>query len=291
MRHRRIWFAVLTAAMLPLLSIAPVAAREPVRPASTVRAERPLTAVEQAASDRRVASALAWVAAQRQAGAHLLPLNCLPPNGPSTSRIATDSCFVPQRYLPVSSRDQIRNHYCGPAVGQVIANYTWAVAGNVDKYSQTTIAGWMKTDINGMTNAPELRYGLEKATAGAPRRPAGWAWVVTDVRDLNGSGSTGDELQAFVQSNVSNSKMPLAIPVKPHAPESQFNLSSWPKPVNSVGHWIAAYGWYGFWNGGDFSRVYFADSSRDEGGSTGLFWNPTRHIAGLIGEHTKRLVW
>jgi hypothetical protein len=286
-------FAILLAMIVSTIVAVPAAGREPVRPASSIGAERALTPEERTASDRKVAEALAYVAAQRAAGAHLLPLSCYTPNGGATQAAATDdaTCFVPQRYLGVQARDQIRSHYCGPAVGQVIANYTWAMRGEQNKYTQTQIAGWMLTDARGFTNAPELEDGLEIATDGAPRRPATWDWVVTEVRDLNGNWSSGDELHAFVQTNVSRNQMPLAIPVKPHDANSQFNLASWPKPVASVGHWIAAYGWYGHWSGGDFARTYFTDSSRDEGGATGYFWNATRHLAGMIREHTGRLVW
>ncbi|MDQ3345938.1 MAG: hypothetical protein M3473_06530, partial [Chloroflexota bacterium] len=144
---------------------------------------------------------------------------------------------------------------------------------------------------NGGTSAPELEDGLELGTAGSPRRPAVWDWVVTDVRDRNNDGHSGDELQGYVRSNVSSSKMPLAIPVKPHDPNSGYYLISWPKPVVSIGHWIAAYGWYGNYTGTTFARIYYTDSSRDEGGSTGKFWDPTRDIAALIAEHTRRVVW
>jgi hypothetical protein len=149
----------------------------------------------------------------------------------------------------------------------------------------------MKTDVNGQTNAPELEDGLEAATLGSPRRPAGWDWVVSGLSDLDRDGTTADELQNYVRANVSGSKMPLAIPVKPHSPYSSYHLSSWPKPVNSPGHWIAAYGWYSYWTGTTFARIYYTDSSRDEGGSTGKFWNPTRDIAALVMEHTRRFVW
>jgi hypothetical protein len=281
---------MLLAAVLTSLVAWPVAGREPIpRPVPTL-AERPLTDAERAASDRKVAAALAYVAAERASGAHLLPLSCFTPNGTGTAATTESTCFVPQRYLGVQSRDQVRSHYCGPAVGQVISNYTWNTgAGN--RYTQQQIATWMLTDVRGQTSAPELEDGLEAATVNAPRRPANWDWVITDVRDFNQNWSTGDELHAFVQSNISQSLMPLAIPVKPHDINSAFNLASWPKPVASVGHWIAAYGWYGHWSGNDFARTYYTDSSKDEGGATGYFWNATRHLAGLIREHTGRIVW
>ena len=60
---------------------------------------------------------------------------------------------------------------------------------------------------------------------------------------------------------------------------SRFYLTSWPRPVVSVGHWISVYGWYGNYTGNDTARIYYTDSSRDEGGGTGKYWDPTRHIA------------
>jgi hypothetical protein len=85
--------------------------------------------------------------------------------------------------------------------------------------------------------------------------------------------------------------MPLALAVKPHDRNSKYHLSSWSKPVNSPGHWIAAYGWYATWTNNDTPRIYYTDSSKDEGGSTGKFWDPTRHIAEMIRVHTGVFVW
>lgn len=290
MVSRRMAFAILIATTLATVVATPALGRDPSRPAATrPAAERPLTAAERAASDRKVAQAVAFVAERRASGAHLLPLSCYTPSGRNST--TSGACTVPQRYLGVQARDQIRSHYCGPAVGQVIANYAWNVRGDANRYTQAQIAGWMQTDARGFTNAPELEDGLEIATRGGSRVPARWDWVVTEVRDLNGNRSTGDELHAFVQTNISRNTMPLAIPVKPHDANSLYNLSSWPRPVASMGHWIAAYGWYGDYSGNDFARTYYTDSSKDEGGATGYFWNATRHLAGLIREHTGRLVW
>jgi hypothetical protein len=205
--------------------------------------------------------------------------------------LSPSSCYVPARFLAMEARDQSKSIYCGPAVGQVIANYSWAMASGKNKYSQARIAGWMWTDINGGTSAPWLATGLNSATANSPRRPNIWTWVVLNVRDRNGNGTAGDELHGYVRSNIDGSGMPLAIPVKPHDPNSRYYLSSWPNAVRSSGHWIAAYGWYGYWTGTRFARIYYTDSSRDEGGSTGKYWDPTWDIAALIMEHTQRIVW
>lgn len=285
---RRLTAATLTAALLLTLAAMPAAAAKPVKPMPD--GERPLTAAELAAADRKVASALAYEQALAASGADLVSLSCATPEAQPAST-ATLACDPPQGFLGVEARDQVFSHYCGPAVGQVIANYSWAVKAGANKYTQGKIAGWMQTDVLGRTDAPYLEDGLEAATAGSPRRPANWDWVVLDLRDVDRDGSTGDELHSYVRSNISASRMPLAIPVKPHDRLSDFHLSSWKQPVASVGHWIAVYGWYNTWDGADRARTYYTDSSKDEGGATGKYWDPTRHIAIMIGEHTGRIVW
>jgi hypothetical protein len=301
---RRSLMTVLAAVLLLTGLAGPAAAAKPTRHPP---GERPLTPEEEAASQRRIAAAIAYLGSPEARDSELSSLACVTPTsageetsqadtasatdaGPSTDA-GTAGCYTPQGFLAVEARDQIAGHYCGPAVGQVIANYSWAMGTGSNKYTQGVIAGWMSTDVNGRTDAPQLEAGLEKATAGAPRRPAGWDWVITNLRDSDGDGTVGDQLHEYLRSNVSYSKMPLAIPVKPYEKNAAFHLSSWARPVASVGHWIAAYGWVGLWNGTDSARLYYADSSRDEGGSTGKFWDPTRHIGVMISVHTGRFVW
>ena len=298
MLTRRTFAAVLAATILTMLGVAPAAAAKPTAPPSAppsapAGADRPLSRAELEASNRRIAAAEVYAARLALEGSDLVSLACVTPQSASTSdaEATAAACGIPQGFLAVEARDQVFGHYCGPAVGQVIANYSWAMGSGANKYTQGKIAGWMRTDATGQTDAFAMEDGLEAGTIGSPRRPAGWDWVVTDLRDRDADGTTADELHSYVRSNVSSSKMPLAIPVKPHDPNSSYHLSSWPRPVSSPGHWIAAYGWYSTWNGGDTARIYFTDSSRDEGGATGKFWNPTRHIAILIAQHTRRFVW
>jgi len=319
MGSHRFVLASLTAALALTATSAPALARKPDPGES---GERPLTRQEQVASDRKVADAERYVASIGASGGDLAPLACVVPlsNGtaelePSSLEPADDSaateastvevalpngadiaplaCWVPQGFLAVEARDQIFGHYCGPATGQVIANYSWAVPGGANAFTQQRIAGWMATDANGGTGAFQMEFGLEQATAGSPRRPASWDWLVTVLEDTDHDGWVGDQLDAFVRSNISNARMPLAISVKPHDPNSPSgaHLSSWPQPVWSVGHWVAIYGWVGIHDGTDRARMYFTDSSRDEGGGTGKFWTPTRWFALMILEHTRRLVW
>ncbi|HSK93885.1 MAG TPA: hypothetical protein VLA76_07505 [Candidatus Angelobacter sp.] len=283
--------AVLVGAMLlTALTAGPAVAKGPIGLA-VPQPEPELTAAEEAASAAKIAAAEAYLASKDVRAADLVSLACVTPNGGSLDASTQAGCTTPYATLSVEARDQVKSYYCGPAVGQVIANYAWAVGAGANKYSQATIAGWMKTDINGYTNASELVAGLEAGTRNAPRRPAGWVWVITRLTDTDRDGLFADQLHGYVRASVSNSRMPLAVPVKPHDRNSQYRLSSWPRPVASPGHWIALYGWYATWTNSDTPQLAYTDSSRDEGGSTGKFWDPTRHISALIMEHTQRFVW
>jgi hypothetical protein len=288
MLSRRTIAPMLTATFLLTLLATPAWAAKPTQPPSG--GERPLTADELAAAQRKVAAAEAYGASIEAAGSDLVSLACVTPQSQIQSA-TTQACAPPQGFLGMEARDQVFGHYCGPAVGQVIANYSWAMGAGLNKYTQGKIAGWMLTDTLGRTDAPYMEDGLEAATTGSPRRPANWDWVVLNLVDTDRDGTTADQLHTYVRSNISGSRMPMAIPVKPHDRFSNFHLSSWQRPVASVGHWIGVYGWLGTWIGGDSARIYYTDSSRDEGGATGKFWDPTRHIAIMIGEHTGRIVW
>ena len=300
----RFRMALASAMLVSAVTATPAAAAKPVAPpgqppAPPVVSEPPLTREQLAASDRKIAAAQAYLALVDANGGDLAALGCVAPTGTDTRSLASVgeavtamACAVPQGFLTVEARDQIRGHYCGPAVGQVIANYAWAVAAGRDVFTQFQLAGWMGTDANGGTSSQALVNGLETATRGAPRRPAVWQWVVTPLRDNDNDGQVGDELHGFIRANVSGSRMPLAFSLKPHDKFAKYRLSSWPYPVNSVGHWIAGYGWVGnYSNTNELARTYYTDSSRDEGGSTGKFWDPTKHIAEMIRVHTGVFVW
>jgi hypothetical protein len=308
MFSRRLRMAALIAMVLSALTATPSFAAEPIRspppagpPVPTVP-EPALTPEQQAASDRKVAAAQAYLTAVQLQGTDLATLQCITPTGgtssapttgdPAVGRSTIQACGVPQGFLAVEARDQSSGHYCGPAVGQVIANYSWAMGPGRNVFTQQQLAGWMGTDANGGTSSQALANGLEVATRGAPRRPAVWTWVVSPLRDNDGDGHVGDELHGFIRANVSGSRMPLAFSLKPHDRFARYRLTSWPFPVNSPGHWIAGYGWVGnYSNFNEAARTYYTDSSRDEGGSTGKFWDPTKHIAEMIRVHTGVFVW
>jgi hypothetical protein len=285
---RRILLATACAMLIVTATVSPAAAGRPTRPAPT--AERPLSPEERAAADRKLAIAQAYLSSEEARAAGRATLACVSPTGAGT-KATTNACYVPADYLPVSARDQVKAFYCGPAVGQVIANYAWAVAAGANRYTQAVIAGWMGTDRLGSTNAYALRDGLNIATDGSPRRPSDFVWVVTELKDSDRDGTFGDQLHDAVRANVSGANMPLAMSVKPHDVNGRFHLSSWPRPVNSIGHWISAFGWYGLYDGTNFSQLHYTDSSGDEGGGTGKYFDPMRHIAGMIMDHHGRFVW
>lgn len=307
MQPRRLTASLILGVVATVAMIGPTAAATPRVPPSSeapmTNGERPLTTAEKALSDAKVAAAEAYVAGMRRSGVGLVSLSCVPNIAPPTSTNALPnarmalpptvaaSCAPPSGFLTVEARQQTRNHYCGPAVGQVISNYAWAMKAGKDKHTQAAIAGWMKTDLLGQTSAPELAAGLHTATVGSPRHKATFSWGITDLRDTDGDGTTGDELHSYLIAAISSVKMPMAIAIKPHQPGSNDFLSSWPNPVNSPGHWISAYGWRGLWDGTITARTYYADSSGQQGGGTGKFSDPTSEVARMIGAHTRRIVW
>lgn len=321
MGSRRFILAALAAGMFLTAATGPALGKRP-DPAPTPGEERPLSPHEQAASDRKMAAAERYVASVKSDGPDLVSLACFVPNSAdpvvlegssleavtvaavretggetdlltADAAVVTNACQPPQGFLSVEARDQTFGHYCGPAVGQVIANYSWAMPAGRNVYLQRKIAEWMSTDFLGRTDAPQMERGLEAATLRAPRRPANWDWIVTLLGDFDGDGWMGDQLDAIVRTNISHSRMPLAIPVKPHDENSPSgaHLFSWPHAVKSIGHWVAIYGWIHVHDGTDLARMYYTDSSRDEGGATGKFWTPTRWFTLLMIEHTRRLVW
>ena len=141
MLSRRTLAAMLTATFLLTLLATPASAAKPTKPPTG--GERPLTTQEAAAAQRKVAGAEAYEASIKAAGTDLVSLSCLTPES-QTESVTTLACAPPQGFLGMEARDQVFGHYCGPAVGQVIANYSWAMAAGRNVFSQQQLAGWMQ---------------------------------------------------------------------------------------------------------------------------------------------------
>lgn len=205
----------------------------------------------------------------------------------------TQDCYVPSGTLATEPRDQDKNIYCGPAVVQVASNWSWMKASGANKHTQQVISNnWTKTDANGGTDAYKLRDGMNGATASSPRRPpAPFAYVVQPLVDTDGDGTAGDQMHNYIETDINTDHMPVAIPLKPHQPGAQVWLSSWPNAHASVGHWILIYGWRRHWDNSRTPLLRYDDSSKDEGGSTGAFSDPSKDIYDLVRVHTNRIVW
>ncbi|MGH2418334.1 MAG: hypothetical protein ACRDFY_08380, partial [Candidatus Limnocylindria bacterium] len=155
MYSRRIRMVALSAMLLSALTATPAAAAKPIGAPPTPTApptitEPPLTAEQLAASDRKVAAAEAYLAGTASKRSDLATLSCVTPTGTvaeapaaATADRTIQACWVPQGFLAVEARDQVFGHYCGPAVGQVIANYSWAVGPGRNVFTQQQLAAWM----------------------------------------------------------------------------------------------------------------------------------------------------
>jgi hypothetical protein len=122
---RRVAVAAAGGLLMSAVLATPASAAKPTGPPE-LQAERPLTPEERAAADRKLAASDAYLDAVTSQGMDLVSLSCVTPTG--STKAETQSCTVPQGYLAVEARDQTKAFYCGPATGQVISNYSWAVA-------------------------------------------------------------------------------------------------------------------------------------------------------------------
>jgi hypothetical protein len=198
--------------------------------------------------------------------------------------------------LSTYARQQSHGYYCGPTSGQVVSNYSWSIfksstSGTTtanNKYTQITVASWMKTTTAGTTGANlagtynadwNLRSGLNKAS----RLPAGFGYFYTAT-------GTGSQWHSKVITDISDWAMPLVVPVKPHDPGAAYRLTSWPKAVEAW-HWIAIRGYNGLWNGTRTPLVYYNDSSAGYSGGTGSYSDPSYDVHYLNARNSGNLVW
>jgi hypothetical protein len=177
-------------------------------------------------------------------------------------------------FVSTYARDQDKWFYCGPATVQVVSNKQWGIYSsndNTNKYTQQKISDtWTLTDANGLTSPYREEVGLNGSTSG--RRPSGFAYLRYQV-------TSGSDWHNKIVTDVTDWGMALTASVAPHDPGASYFLSSWPIPTTSgAAHWIVIRGWYGLWDGSMSPYVYYNDSSRDEGGSTGAFSDPSFRV-------------
>ena len=178
----------------------------------------------------------------------------------------TASCYTPSQWtLAARPRQQEKSYYCGPAVVQVVSNYSWRLT-STNKYSQTTISNtWTKTDATGQTYLADFIKGMN----GASKRPSGFAYMQKSSPSFSNWHST-------IVSGIYDWRMPLAAGVRPHEPGATYWIISWPV-AKSAAHYIGIFGYQGFAASPNSSRkVYYTDTAGPyaaAGVNAGNFWD------------------
>ena len=207
-----------------------------------------------------------------------------------SASLAARSDLPSARILPTFPRQQTTDYNCGPAVAQVIINYTRDVSSTglggarqaTNWATQSIIERWMGTTIYG-TGAPGIRSGLNHP--GGVRKPfAAWSY---DVERTGGPKAFHDK----VVTDIAIYGMPLAMAVNPHmARVGVYHLASWPDERPRARHWIAIRGYEGLW-GSAYPIVHYSDSSGGYGGGTGNYWDLSLVLHDTNDRNRGRIVW
>lgn len=164
----------------------------------------------------------------------------------------TSTCYTPFRWVlgNVNPRQQEKWYWCGPAVGQVMSNYTWGMGAAQNKYSQAQIASWMRTEINRQTFLGDFIAGVNRAT----RRPSNFVYMQKHAPSFSNWHNT-------IISGVYNWRLPLAAGVNPHPFGSNVWIVSWPQERNAA-HYIELHGYEGYATTANGSRwVFYSDTA------------------------------
>jgi hypothetical protein len=194
------------------------------------------------------------------------------------------------KVLPTRPRQQMTDYDCGPAVAQVIINYTRGISSTsihgarsaTNWTTQAVIGRWMGTSIYG-TGAKGVTKGLNHRDG--VRKPFN-AW--TYVTDRTGSPKAFHDK---VVTDVGIYGMPLAIAINPHmADVGIYHLASWPMERPRARHWITIRGYEGLW-GSPYPIVHYSDSSGGYGGGTGNYWDLSLVLHETNARNYGRIVW
>jgi hypothetical protein len=170
----------------------------------------------------------------------------------STQAAETQACYTPSKWvLPnINPRQQEKWYWCGPAVGQVMSNYTWGMSASQNKYSQSQIASWMRTEINRQTFLGDFIAGVNRAT----RRPSNFVYMQKHAPTFTDWHNT-------IIAGVYTWRLPLAAGVNPHPTWADYYIISWPEPKNAA-HYIELHGYEGYASTANGSRfVYYSDTA------------------------------
>lgn len=208
------------------------------------------------------------------------------PPGDGASASPQTGCGSYWGYLSTYARQQSKSYYCGPAAVQVVSNYSWGYGSTGNKYPQSTIATWSKTDINGQTLIGDAAFAVNTASI----LPPGFTYYAAQPSD-------GAQWHTWLREDINRWAMPMIASLAPHDPGAAYYLTSWPNPI-LAGHYVVVNGWSGVWSG-DASRsptVNYNDGSNGYGGSTGAFIDPAHDVWYVIArgnsKHSARwVVW
>ncbi|HEX2221775.1 MAG TPA: hypothetical protein VHK06_04555 [Candidatus Limnocylindria bacterium] len=208
---------------------------------------------------RRVKEEIIARVGQRTATGGTTTNSCPTPTSVSTSvtsstepAVTTNACYTPSKWVlgNINPRQQEKWYWCGPAVGQVMSNYTWGMGASANKYSQSQIASWMRTEINGQTFLGDFIYGVNRAT----RRPSNFVYMQKHAPSFSNWHNT-------IIAGVYSWRLPLAAGVNPHAIGSSVWIISWPQEKNAA-HYIELHGYEGYASTANGSRwVYYSDTA------------------------------
>jgi hypothetical protein len=212
---------------------------------------------------------------------------------------ATTDCAPPSFTLLTYARRQSTDFYCGPATAQVIINHSRGIFRSklngedpdTNYRTQSYIAKhltwynsaagrWENTDTIRQTNAYMLKTGLNDMA----KLPDGFIYAVVET-------GTGSQWHSKVITDTQKWHMAFGAAIKMTSTSQR--LSSWadiPSGVE-VHHWITIRGYSGLWDGTSGPKVYYNDSSDQQGGGTGSFIDPSIKVYRLNQWHTARLVW
>ncbi|MGA2512133.1 MAG: C39 family peptidase [Candidatus Limnocylindrales bacterium] len=163
-------------------------------------------------------------------------------------------------YVATYPRRQEQPYFCGVATVQVVANYVWRVGAAANKWTQTQIVAWTRTNGSGTSGSYES-YGLNKATAGSPYVPPNWTYRNAYLSELANGGSSW---HALLRTDISTYSMPQVVSVAPKDPNFGYFLHSWSDTrikAQYAGHYIVLFGWDGVWDGTRGPIVQYDDSA------------------------------
>ena len=225
--------------------------------------------------DRAADTATAFLAEKRDVAASLAARKSLP-----------DS-----KILATQPRQQTTDYNCGPAVAQVIINYTRGIsstaldgAGAATNWtSQSTLGRWMGTTVLYGTGAPGVTQALNRS-GGLQKPSASWSYA---IEPTGGPKAFHDK----VVTDIAVYDMPVAIAINPHmAKVGIYQLASWPDERPLARHWIVVRGYEGLW-GSPSPIIHYSDSSAGYGGGTGNYWDLAEVLHDTNDRNYGRLVW